>query len=154
MQNSVKVSVVIPTYNDGEYLSETIETLKNQTFQNFETVIVNDASTDSKTLEMLSKLEKEGYKVIHLQKNSGPSVARNRGIQEACGEYILPLDADDKIAPSYIEKAKDILDRDKNIGIVYCKAEFFGNRVGKWNLPPFKFPDILVKNMIVLKNVL
>ena len=148
MQNSVKVSVIIPSYNDAEYLPEAITSLESQTFQDFETIIVDDASTDPKSLEVLKGLEKKGHRVIYLEKNSGPSVARNRGIEIAKGEYILPLDADDKIASSYIEKAKEMLDQESNLGIVYCKAELFGAKNERWELPPFRFPEILVGNMI------
>ncbi len=148
MQDSVKVSVIIPTYNDGEYLPETIASLKEQTFEDFEVIVIDDASTDPKSLDILDKLQAEGYTVIRLQKNSGPSVARNRGIEIAKGAYILPLDADDKIAPTYLEKAAKILDTQEQVGIVYCKAELFGAKSGEWELPPFRFPDILVGNMI------
>ncbi len=148
MQNTIKLSVVIPTYNDGEYLLETIASLENQTFKNFETIIIDDASNDPKSLTVLKELETKGYKIIYLQKNSGPSVARNKGIENALGEYILPLDADDKIAPTYLEKAKTILDTNEKIGIVYCEAELFGEKQGKWELPPYAFPQILAANMI------
>ncbi len=144
----IEVSVIIPCYNDGVYINETIESLNMQTFKNFEIIIIDDASTDNKTVDILSGLKQENLQVIFLDKNAGPSVARNRGINIAKGKYILPVDADDKIASTYIEKAKTFLDDDNDMGIVYCEAEFFGEKSGKWDLPPYQFPKILVANMI------
>jgi len=145
---SIEISVIIPCYNDGIYLNDAIESLNAQTFRDFEIIIVDDASSDEETLKILSRLSQDNIKVIHLEKNSGLSTARNTGIKIAKGDYILPLDADDKILPTYLEKAKEILDMNKDTGIVYCEAEFFGLKTGKWPLPPYSFPEILVGNMI------
>ncbi len=80
--------------------------------------------------------------------NQGLVHARNNGIRESAGEYILPLDADDRIGASYLEKAVEVLDSRPEIGIVYCEAELFGARTGKWDLPGYEFPAILIQNMI------
>ena len=142
------ISIIIPTFNDAAYLAETLQSLDDQTYRNFEIILVDDASTDADTLQILNKLSHPKLRLIQLESNSGPAVARNRGIEIAKGKYILPLDADDKIAPTYLEKAKQILDEDNHIGIVYCEAEFFGDKTGKWELPAYSFPEILVANMI------
>jgi glycosyltransferase involved in cell wall biosynthesis len=146
--NPVEISVVVPCFNDGNYIQETIASVKAQTCQDVEIIVVDDASTDKDTQNILRSLEEERVKVLFSTENSGPSVARNLGITQAKGKYILPLDADDKIAPSYLEKAKKVLDNDPQVGIVYCEAEFFGKKRGKWDLPPYAFPQILVGNMI------
>ena len=148
MNHQIDISVIIPCHNDGIYIQEALDSLNAQTYQKFEIIIVDDASTDLETLKILATLEQENLQVIFLEQNSGPSVARNIGISKASGKYILPLDADDKIAPTYLEKAKNILDKDPNIGIVYCEADFFGQQMGKWDLPPYSFPEILTGNMI------
>ena len=83
---------------------------------------MNNGSTDDKTSQIIDKLK---IKVINIR-NQGPSVARNIGIAQTDGEYILPLDADDKIAPTYLEKAVQVLDENESIGIVYSKAMLFG----------------------------
>ena len=145
---SIEISVIIPCYNDGIYLNDAIDSLNAQTFGDFEIIIVDDASSDEETLKILSKLVQNNIRVIHLEKNSGPSVARNTGIKIAKGDYILPLDSDDKILPTYLEKAKEILDAVEDMGIVYCEAELFGLITGKWPLPPYSFPEILAGNMI------
>ena len=74
--------------------------------------------------------------------------ARNTGIAAARGRYILPLDADDLIGPRYLEQAVAALDANAALGIVYCKAEYFGDKSGPWELPPYHFPDILIGNVI------
>ncbi|MCK5677308.1 MAG: glycosyltransferase family 2 protein, partial [Flavobacteriaceae bacterium] len=145
---NIEISVIIPCYNDGTYIHETIESLNQQTYKDFEIIIIDDASTDKTTKETLANLKQNNLQVLFLEKNSGPGIARNTGIEIARGKYILPLDADDKIAPTYLEKAKKILETEENTGIVYCQAEFFGKISKKWELPKYEFPEILVSNMI------
>ncbi len=143
----VKVSIIVPCYNHGRYVDEAVQSCLNQTYQDVEIIIVNDGSTDKETNELLNNYQKPKTKVIKIP-NQGLSMARNTGIKEASGSYILPLDADDKIAPTYIEKAVKILDENNKIGIVYCNAEFFGARQGPWNLPEYNFSTQLNGNCI------
>lgn len=142
-----KVSVIIPCFNLGEFLCEAIDSVFAQTFQDFEIIVVNDGSTDSETNKIIESLSAAKIKVISTT-NQGLSAARNNGISEAAGEYILPLDADDKIAFDYLEKAVKILDQHENIGIVYCKAEFFGEENFEWDLPDFELSRMLIDNLI------
>jgi len=148
MLKKIDVTVVIPCYNDGAFIQEAIDSVNTQTLKTLEIIIIDDASTDKNTINILKNIIQENIQVIFLEKNSGPAIARNKGIEIAKGKYILPLDADDKIAPTYLEKAKYILDTHPNMGIVYCEANFFGNKQGKWELPPYNFPNILIGNMI------
>jgi glycosyltransferase involved in cell wall biosynthesis len=141
------VSVIIPCYNQGAYLNEAVESVLNQTFQSFEIVVINDGSTDATTVELFQAYEKPKVRIIHTQ-NQGPALARNLGIQETTGRYILPLDADDRISPNYLEHTVKVLDEQPNVGLVYGEAEFFGERTGHWDLPPYRFPDILIVNCI------
>jgi glycosyltransferase involved in cell wall biosynthesis len=142
-----KVSVIIPCYNQGQYLNEAVDSVLNQTFQDFEILIVNDGSTDEFTNNLLKEYNRPKTKVVHTSNQGLPS-ARNNGIREAQGIYILPLDADDKIGNTYLEKAVKILDNHPNIGIVYCEAEFFGAKSGRWELEKYSFPNILLGNQI------
>ena len=148
MNNEIEVSVIIPCFNDGEYLEETVASINAQTFKELEIIIVDDASTDENTLKILQSFQQKNLKVMSNLKNSGPSVSRNKGIFEAKGKYILPVDADDTISPTYIEKAKKILESDSHIGIVYCEASLFGEKQGLWELEAYRFPEILTGNMI------
>jgi glycosyltransferase involved in cell wall biosynthesis len=119
----------------------------NQTFKDFEIIIVDDGSTDELTRNLLNNYKKPQTKVIRTT-NQGLSRARNNGIKIARGKYILPLDADDKIAPTYLEKAVSILDKNPDVGIVYCKAELFDAKKGLWELPSFSLRKMLVRNVI------
>lgn len=142
-----KVSVVIPCYNQGQFLDEAVASILAQTYQDFEIIVVNDGSTDEVSTRILRAFDKPRTKVIHTANQGLPS-ARNNGIAQASGKYILPLDADDKIADTYMEKAVAALDDNANLGIVYCEAEFFGARTGKWEMEEYGFPKILLGNMI------
>lgn len=142
-----KVSVIIPCYNQGQFLDEAIESVFAQTYRDFEVIVVNDGSTDPQTNLILGSYDKRPINIIHTS-NQGLVHARNNGVRVSGGEYILPLDADDKLGNSYMEKAVEMLDANLGIGIVYCEAEFFGERTDKWNLPEYRFPDILLNNVI------
>jgi glycosyltransferase involved in cell wall biosynthesis len=141
------VSVIIPCFNQARFLDLSVGSVLDQTYQDFEIIIVNDGSTDPESISILQNYQKPCTKVIHIS-NHGLAEARNIGITEATGRYILPLDADDKIAPTYLEKGVAILETNKNAGIVYCEAEFFGGKTGKWPLEEFQLPRFLVENSI------
>lgn len=147
-QTPPTISVIIPCYNDGKYIQDAVDSVLNQTIEDYEVIIINDGSSDPYTNRYVQSIKHEKIELISLNRNEGLSNARNIGIESAKGKYILPLDADDKIAPSYLEKAKKILDNKKEIGIVYCNAELFGTIQGKWVLPQYSFPEILLGNMI------
>lgn len=142
-----KVSVVIPCYNHGAYLDEAVDSVLRQTFTDFEIVVVNDGSTDPQTVALLQSYDRPKTRVIH-KKNGGLSAARNTGIESALGEYILPLDSDDKIAETYLEKAAAILDARSDVGVVYCDEEMFGERQGLWSIPPYD-PDLLLFDNLI-----
>ena len=86
------VTVVIPCFNSGATLTQTVESVKAQTYKNIEIIVVDDGSTDVLTIATIDGLAK--VRIIR-QENAGLSAARNRGFSEARGEYVLPLDADD-----------------------------------------------------------
>jgi glycosyltransferase involved in cell wall biosynthesis len=141
------VSVIMPCFNQGQFIEEAVESAIAQTFTPVEIIIINDGSTDEATVRLLHNYQKPNVSVIHTD-NHGPSAARNVGIQQAKGQYILPVDADDRIASTYLEKAFPILESQPNVGIVYAQAELFGEKAGSFDLPVYQFPDILLGNMI------
>jgi glycosyltransferase involved in cell wall biosynthesis len=128
-----EVTVVIPCYNQGKYLLETLHSVASQTFTNLDIVIVNDGSSDPVTISVLERLQIPNVEVIHTV-NQGVSVARNTGIEAATGRYILPLDADDYIGPEYIAKSVQILDAMPIVGFVYCLGRLFGAARGMFIL--------------------
>lgn len=142
-----KVSVIIPCYNQGLYVSEAVDSILAQTYQDLEIIIVNDGSTDEQTNTLLDAFSRDKTKVI-VTSNQGLAAARNNGISAASGQYILPLDADDRIAPLYIEKAVQLLDSEPDTGIVYCRAMLFGAVESEWVLPAYSLEEMLKDNVI------
>ena len=125
------VSVIIPCYNDGHYLDDSVGSVKKQTFTDVEIVIVNDGSNDESTLQKLRSFNGPGITVLH-KENGHLSSARNYGIRHANGEIIVTLDADDKYEKTFIEKAMSVLRADKRIGAVTCYLKSFGLKQYKW----------------------
>lgn len=142
-----KISVIIPFHNQAPYLDDAVSSVLAQTYQDFEIVIVNDGSTDPTAKTFINSYLKPKTRVIHIP-HQGLAQARNTGIRNATGKYILPLDADDKIGPTYLEMAVKILDTNPKVGIVYCLAEFFGNQKGHWPLHNFSMERMLMQNII------
>lgn len=147
-----KVSVVIPCYNHGRYLDEAIDSVLAQTFDDFEIVVVDDGSTDAFTIDLLKGYHREKTRVLRTV-NMGLAAARNNGISAAVGEYILPLDADDRIEPTYLEQAVAVLDGDHQVAIVYCRARLFGAVESEWLLPEYTLERMLLDNVIFCSAV-
>ena len=97
------VSVIVPVYNSEKYLTEALNSLEEQTFKNFEVIIVNDGSTDNSEKIIKDFVNKNSnFKLIN-QKNMGPGYAKNTGIRYSKGKYIAFLDSDDFFAPNFLE---------------------------------------------------
>ncbi|MGA7277376.1 MAG: glycosyltransferase family A protein, partial [Desulfocapsaceae bacterium] len=142
-----KVSVVIPCFNQGAYLDEAVQSVLQQSYADLEIIIVNDGSTDALTIEQCNSYQESRIHTLNTD-NQGLAAARNKGIAAAEGTYILPLDADDRIAAKYLEEAVAVLDSDPDIGIVYCKARLFGAVETDWGLPPYSLKEMLKNNVI------
>lgn len=142
-----KISIIIPCYNYGRFITETVESVLAQTLKNFEIIIIDDGSTDQKTLGVLEKLKEmhPEIKIIH-QANGGPANARNNGIRISQGEYFLPLDADDMIKPIMLEKCYEEIAKDPKLGMVYTWVHFFGNDDAVWKNSDYNFFDLLHAN--------
>lgn len=143
-----KVSVVVPVFNVGALLDETLASVRAQTHRDLEVVVVDDASTDPGTLAALGRAEDDGHRVFRLARNCGLAAARNAGVAAAEGEYVLPLDSDDLIEPTYAAQAAAVLDDSSSTGIVYCRADFFGSVNRPWDLPEFDIVTMLEGNII------
>lgn len=114
------VSVVIPCYNQAKYLPEALQSILNQTYINWECIIVNDGSPDETHAVAAEWCSKDGRFQYVYQDNGKLPRARNSGIQQAKGNFILTLDSDDKFEPTFIEKALAVLISDEMIGMVCC----------------------------------
>jgi glycosyltransferase involved in cell wall biosynthesis len=142
------ISIIVPCYNYGHYILETLNSIVVQTYTNWECVIVNDGSTDnSKQIIESFIINDPRFKLINI-KNSGVSIARNVAIAESNGTYIFPLDADNKIYPKCLEKCIIKFEENPDVKLVYTEAELFGNETGLWNLPPYDYTTMLRYNMV------
>lgn len=142
------ISILIPCFNKSSFITETLITVNKQSYTNWECIIVDDGSTDTSITTIQQFIaEKPRFKLIQ-QKNAGVSAARNNAFAHATGNYILPLDADDKIHHEYLNETMQVFNKNPKYDIVYCLASFFGDRTGQWNLPPFCPKKILNGNMV------
>jgi glycosyltransferase involved in cell wall biosynthesis len=123
----MKVSVLMPIHNEEKYLEEAVTSVLNQSFKDFELIIINDGSND-KSLEIALHLSKkdERVKVIDLKKNVERSAARNRGLKIAKGEYIAFLDGDDLYHKDKLKKQVEFLEKNKEVDVTWGKFKLFG----------------------------
>lgn len=104
------VSIIIPVYQAEKFIQETIQTIKNQSYQNWEAIFIDDASKD-KSVEILEKEVSKKIKLIKLNKNSGPAIARNAGLEQSKGRYICFLDSDDLWDKDKIKKQVEFMQK-------------------------------------------
>jgi glycosyltransferase involved in cell wall biosynthesis len=148
MNSDINVAVIVPCYNQAQYMDEALISVLNQTYTNWECIIVNDGSTDN-TEETGKKWASTDHRFKYIyQKNKGLSSARNYGIEHTNAKYILPLDCDDKISADYLMLAIAAFKMNESLKVVYCKAEKFGAETGAWNLPAYSHQNLCNMNMI------
>lgn len=154
----MKYSVIIPVYNSESYILKTLESIKEQSFKDFEIVIINDGSTD-KSEDVILKFKKDNpdinlfYKKIN---NSGPSTARNIGLKEAKGDFVCFLDSDDQYDIHLFEEINPLIDKETDViyfGWVDKKEN--GEEISHYDKElGFKFIDNLSGNEAVKKKYL
>jgi glycosyltransferase involved in cell wall biosynthesis len=150
---SPAVAVIIPCFNHGKYIRETITSVEAQDWPHVEIVIVDDGSTDEETLQVLAKLKAERYRIIR-QENQGLAAARNTGVRLTDAPFFVPLDADDRIAPDFISKLIAPLMQDASLGYCYSHVTFFGAADGVWPCATYDPRKILVENLSVATAVI
>lgn len=144
----MKVSVIIPCYNTGEYLEEAIQSVFQSNFQDFEIIVVNDGSTEESTLFVLASIDYPCTHVIH-QENGGLAAARNFGVRMSSGGLLFFLDSDNRVRKGYFEKALSVFDANPTVGVVYGRPVFFGeSTVPRFESRDFNFEALLAGNYI------
>jgi len=127
---SPRVSVIIPCYNYAHYLTNAVESVIAQSFQEYEIIIVNDGSTDDSRRvaeQLIAAYPSRRIRLINQDNSGDPSLARNRGIREARGEFVLCLDADDMLMPEFLFRCVALLDNEQDIAIAYTDQIYFGS---------------------------
>jgi len=142
------ISVVIPCYNHGHYLTDSVDSILDQTWQDVEIIIVNDGSTDSNTTAILEGFSRPKTRIIHHPENQGLPATRNTGIRSARGKYICCLDADDKLHPTYLEKAILVMETNLGIDFVYAYTQVFGEEDRVWYAPQFDPASLIYYNQL------
>lgn len=141
-----RLSIVIPCHDDGEYLIDAVASAERNA-PAAELIVVDDGSTQPRTIEVLAALRAAGHRVIE-QPHAGLSAARNRGIEASTGEYVLPLDADNRLLPGFVSEAMAMLDADPTAGVVYGDRTEFGARSGDVSVPELDVSTLLWSNTI------
>jgi glycosyltransferase involved in cell wall biosynthesis len=148
-----RASIVITCYNLGAFLEEALSSALAQTYNDFEVLLIDDGSTDPATLALLDRLPTHPRLRVLRTANQGVARARNTAIKAASGEYILPLDADDRILPEYLAHAVPILDQQPEVGFVGCHYRTFGERQDEYTPEQYCLPDLLVENVVPIASV-
>jgi glycosyltransferase involved in cell wall biosynthesis len=131
---ALSITVILPVYNAANYLLEAIESILNQSFKDFELIIINDGSTDDSEIIINSILDKR-IRYIKNDGNKGLIYTLNRGIEEATGVYIVRMDADDVSLPTRFEKQYAYMEQNPDVGACGTYAAYIGNRIGVWQYP-------------------
>jgi glycosyltransferase involved in cell wall biosynthesis len=142
------LSVVIPYYNMGKYIEDCVQSVLNTTYPRIELIIINDGSTGSSNLDKLDELKTQKNITIINRPNSGLAATRNFGAEKAKGEFLAFLDADDKIAPDYYDKAVRSLKLNRNVYFAGSWVQYFENSNGAWPCFTPQPPYALVHNPV------
>src|SRR5438876_4994642 len=143
-----KVSIIIPCFNDGAMLREAIASVEKVRNENLsEMIIVDDGSSEAETTRILNEVAEAGHCVVS-QPNRGVGAARNAGIRLAKGEFILPLDSDNRLRDVYLNEGVSLLKNNPTVGVIYADAEYFGERSGRWRIPEFDLLSLIRWNFI------
>jgi len=146
-----KVTVLMSVYNGEKYLREAIDSILNQTFKNFEFLVINDGSTDS-TAEILQSYQDPRIKIINNEKNMGLTGSLNKGLKLAKGEYIARMDADDISLPLRLEKEVEFLDKNPELGLVGILYEVIDEAGNSFGIVKYPTTDKEIKRRLLEGN--
>lgn len=156
MTDPVEISVIIPAYNVGRYISSTLESLRKQTFGDFELIVINDGSSDN-TLEIVNSFKNVFAARLNVinQKNSGVSRSRNAGIEISHGKYICFIDGDDTVEPDYLQLMYErITSDDSDMGYCGYREVLTDGTVYKTYPERYKYSDGIINGKDILEKYL
>lgn len=143
--DAVRVSIVIPSYDEGQLLLEAVASVERCAPRQSELIVVDDGSEDQHTLDVLQVLRAGGY-FVQRESHGGHVAALNTAVSLARGEYILPLAHDNILCPGFIEAAVDVLNKESSVGVVYGNRRDFGLRSVVVDVPAFDLNTLLIAN--------
>jgi glycosyltransferase involved in cell wall biosynthesis len=147
-----KVSVIIPAYNRANYIAESIQSVLDQTFADFEIVVVDDGSTDN-TREVIESFHDPRIRHFH-QENRGPAAAANRAMELSRGEYISLFSSDDDLLPTALEKGVQVLDAHPEVAFSYGQTYLMDERGRVFDLPKKPKYSYIREGMEEIKGLL
>lgn len=139
------VSIVIPCYNQAGFLEECLESVAAQTRGDFETIVVDDCSTEGDPAEVVRALGDDRVRAVRPERNGGLAAARNRGFREATADWVFTLDSDDKLHPEFLEAALLRREEEPDADVFFSDFWRFGDREGLWELAAQDAREFLVR---------
>ena len=143
-----EVTIVIPCFNQGAFIDDALMSVFEQTFTSFEIIVVDDGSTDPDTIAHLDRLDWPRTRLVR-QENQGLPGARNAGMRLAEGRFLVPLDADDEIAPEFLEVLRSAVEERPDAAYAHCWSELYGDEEATWVARPFNPYLLALSNSVV-----
>jgi glycosyltransferase involved in cell wall biosynthesis len=144
-----KISIVVPCFNQEEFIGETLESVLRQSYSDWECIIVNDGSTDGSEGIIQQYASRDRRFLPFTRANAGVAAARNFGFSQATGALFVPLDGDDKIHPDFLKLSAECFAAHPDTDLVHCKTKRIGESNKIWRLPEYSYEKLLWQNMIV-----
>ena len=141
------VTVVIPCYNLGAYVNEAVQSVLDQTYRDFEILLIDDGSTDPVTRHLFASYRRPFTRILRTE-NQGLARTRNLGIREAAGRYVSFLDADDLFEPTFLERTVPLLEGDPSLAFASCWLAGFGESSFLWTPATCDFPHLLAEDTV------
>jgi glycosyltransferase involved in cell wall biosynthesis/peptidoglycan/xylan/chitin deacetylase (PgdA/CDA1 family)/SAM-dependent methyltransferase len=141
------VTVVIPCFNLGAYVNEAVQSVLDQTYSDFEILVIDDGSTDPTTRHLFASYRRPRTRILRTE-NQGLARTRNLGIRKAAGRYVSFLDADDLLEPTFLERTVPLLEADASLAFASCWLVGFGESSFLWNPATCDFPHLLAEDTV------
>lgn len=151
-----KVSIIVPCYNQEGFIKEALQSVLDQTYQNWECLVTDDGSQDNSAAVIKSFSEKDDRIKYFYQENAGVSAARNNGLRNANGKYLLMLDGDDVLNPRGVEEAVKEFEKDPELLVVFSDTTSFGEGIepkSSNSAPQFGLKDLLLTNRLFITSM-
>ena len=146
--NKPKVSIIVPYFNMSKYFLNTLKSIKEQTYNNWECIIINDGSTDNDRDLILDNIKNDFRFRYYEQNNGGVANAKNTAAALSLGEFIVPLDPDDLISRTFLEMGVKYMDLNPNCSLYYGHGIYFGDYTSPWNIKWEGYKSLLRQNSI------